>query len=707
MYPLIYPPKTGKMEYAYEQGGITGLKPETPVQYLKGIGPRRAARLAKLGISTVEDLLFHLPHRYIDRSNPMPAASTRIGEEATLVVKVLGTSFRRTRKGPLVQILAGDDTAQIYAVWFNRPDLRGKFKPGEELLISGQVTFYGDRQMVNPFFEKLDENPDFFTRPIFPVYPLTEGLAAWEVRRAVKRALDELDELPETLPLQVLDQRKLPGLKESLEYVHRPAKMEEVGKGLKRLKYEELFFFQTLVGMRRIKLSKDSRGQAIAGEAGMVSGFLANLPFKLTEDQKKAIEKIRADIRQSVPMHRLLQGDVGSGKTVVALAGMLAAADGGKQAAMMAPTEILAEQHFSGWSRKLEEAGGRPALLTGSLKEAEKKKVRERIADGEVDLVFGTHALIEDEVRFADLGLVVADEQHRFGVMQRAKLSGKGAYRPHVLVMSATPIPRTLTLSYYGDLDVSVIREKPRGQAGRRTDLTYESKREGVYRWLEVRLDKGDQAFVVCPLIEESEKLELSSASQTYQELKDRFGEEKVALIHGRLKTEERVSAMDAFRSGRVGVLVSTTVIEVGVDVPQASIMLIRHPERFGLAQLHQLRGRIGRGERPSRCVLLVPDRLSPDAFRRLTFFSKTEDGFELAEEDLKIRGPGQIMGTRQHGLPDLQIADLVADRELMEKARADALAILEEDPDLARYRRVAETIRRRHAQSLELLGVA
>jgi len=683
------------------------LKPDTPVQYLKGIGPKRAARLAKLGIETVEDLLFHLPSRYIDRSNPVPIASAQPGQEATFVVKVMGASFRRTRSGPLVQILVADSSAQLYVIWFNRPDLGGKFKPGEKLLVSGQVTFYDQMQMVNPFFERLDANPDFFERPIFPVYPLTEGLAAWELRRAANRALDELEELPETIPLEIMQRHELPGIMQALQYVHRPREMAEIEKGVRRLRYEELFYLETLIGLRRRSLEQGIKAEPLLSEGKLTKGFLKALPFELTDDQIKVIAEIGSDICGKGPMHRLLQGDVGSGKTVAALYAMLAAVDAGRQAAMMAPTEILAEQHYEGWKETLEKIGARPLLLTGSLKNKDKEERREIIARGEANMIFGTHALIEENVEFCNLALVVVDEQHRFGVMQRAALASKSEARPHVLVMSATPIPRTLTLSYYGDLDVSVIKEKPKGRAERTTELAYESRKEGVYRWLQERLNQDDRAYVVCPLIEESEKLELSSAKETFDELAVRLGDEHTALMHGRMKAEERTRAMEGFRKGEVKVLVSTTVIEVGVDVPQATIMIIMHPERFGLAQLHQLRGRIGRGRRPSRCVLLMPSGLSPEARERLNFFANTEDGFLLADEDLRIRGPGQIMGTRQHGLPDLRIADLIRDSELLMKAREDAFEMLEADPGLRNHPRVAATIHRRHAKSLKLLGVA
>ncbi len=623
------------------------------------------------------------------------------------MVKVMGSTFRRTRSGPLVQILVADSSAQLYVIWFNRPDLRGRFKPGEKLLVSGQVTFYDRMQMVNPFFERLDANPDFFERPIFPVYPLTEGLAAWELRRAANRALDELETLPETIPLELMQRHELPGIMQALQCVHRPKEMAEIEKGVRRLRYEELFYFEALIAMRRRSLEQGIKAEPLAPEGKLTKSLFKALPFELTDDQKKVIAEIGADICGKGPMHRLLQGDVGSGKTVVALSAMLAAVDAGRQAAMMAPTEILAEQHYEGWKETLEKIGARPLLLTGSLKNKDKEERREMIARGEADMVFGTHALIEENVEFCNLALVVVDEQHRFGVIQRAALASKSEVRPHVLVMSATPIPRTLTLSYYGDLDVSVIKEKPKGLAERTTELAYESRKEGVYRWLEERLKQGDRAYVVCPLIEESEKLELSSAKETFDELVERLGDQRVTLVHGRMKPQERQLAMSRFRKGEVEVLVSTTVIEVGVDVPQATIMIIMHPERFGLAQLHQLRGRIGRGRRPSRCVLLMPSGLSPEASQRLNFFANTEDGFLLADEDLRIRGPGQIMGTRQHGLPDLRIADLIRDSELLVKAREDAFEMLEADPGLRNHPRVAATIHRRHAKSLKLLGVA
>lgn len=634
-------------------------------------------------------------------------ASAKVGEEGTFIVKVIGAGVRRTRKGPLVQVLAGDGSAQITAVWFNRPDLQGKFRPGERLLLSGQVTFYSELQIVNPFFERLDENPDFFEHPVFAVYPLTEGLAAWEVRRAQARALAELEGMDETLPAEILLKYKLPGIMEALRCVHSPRIIDEITRGLERLIYEELFFFEVLVGIRRNTLEYAVGGQALQTQGKLTDAFLASLPFELTGDQKKVIDEITADINLPRAMHRLLQGDVGSGKTVVALYAMLTAAQSGRQAAMMAPTEILAEQHYDVWHQQLKKIGARALLLTGSLSNKEKQERRAMIAQGEVDMVFGTHSLIEEHVEFTDLALVVVDEQHRFGVMQRAALSKKGETTPHVLVMSATPIPRTLTLTYYGDLDVSVIKEKPEGRAELVTKLTYESRREGVYRWLGERLQEGERAYVVCQLIEESEKLEVSSAVQTFDELVALLGSEGIALMHGRMRTDERTQAMDRFRKGEVQVLVSTTVIEVGVDVPEATIMIIRHPERFGLAQLHQLRGRIGRGERASRCILLLPPGLSPEARERLRFFSSTQDGFALAEKDLCIRGPGQIMGTRQHGLPDLRIADLVRDQRFLDAARQDALKILLDDPKLTRHPRVAVTVRRRHAKSLELLGVA
>ncbi len=705
-----------------------GLSVDTSVQYLKGIGPKRAARLEKLGIRTIEDLLFHIPHRYIDRSKPIPILQAEIGAQATFVVKVMGSSFRRTRRGPVVQILVSDKSSQLYAVWFNRPDLASKFKPGENILLSGQVSFYGQRQMVNPFFEKLDEHPNFFERAIFSVYPLTEGLAAWELGKAVNKALDAVDDIPETLPRDIMYWRRLPGIKDALCKIHRPAKMQDLNDALKRLRYEELFYFQLLIALYR-QGENEQPSQALQVDKVLMEQFEKIVGFEFTRGQKKAIEDICSDIAKPKAMHRLLQGDVGSGKTVVAIYAMTAAisCDSMKhrsksesvviksslaetynmQAVIMAPTEILAEQHYAGWREKLEALGIKSVLLTGSMKAKEKASVREAIAAGDAGIIFGTHSLIQENVVFKNLVLAVVDEQHRFGVMQRAALAEKAELKPHVLVMSATPIPRTLTLSYYGDLDISVIREKPLGRGKRTTRIAYDSRKKGVYKWLQESLQRGERAFVVCPLIEESEKLELSSAKQTYDELSTILKQNKIALVHGKIAAAERSRIMEAFRLGEIDLLVSTTVIEVGVDIPEATIMIIRHPERFGLAQLHQLRGRIGRGTRPATCVLLLPSTLSVEAKSRLEFFASVEDGFKLAEEDLRIRGPGQIMGTRQHGLPDLKIADLIRDRELMLQAREDAFRIIADDPKLHKYPELKDVISRRYPHSMEFLSIA
>ncbi len=681
-----------------------------PVQYVKGIGPARALRLERLGIKTVEDLLFHLPARYIDRSNPIALSKVELGREATVVVKVLGSKFRYSRRGPILELLAsedGDFSSQIFVLWFNRPDLRGKFKDGERLILSGQVSFYGQRQMINPFFERFDENPDFFERAVFPIYPLTEGLAAWEIRKAVAKVLDEIEDIPETLTDETLERMRLPGIRRTLEMVHRPRNASEPAVAVNRLRYEELFYLQTVVTLRRKALDENLSAKPLSGDGRLTAALTAGLPFTLTDDQRKAMEEIASDVRRTRPMHRLLEGDVGSGKTVVALYAMLRAVECGMQGVLMAPTELLAEQHYNGWRERLESIGARSLLLTGSIAAARKEECSRMIASGEANVVFGTHALIEEHVKFANLGLVVVDEQHRFGVMQRAALRDKGEETPHLLVMSATPIPRTLTMTYYGDLNLSILKDKPKGRAERRTDIAYESRRAGVYRWLKEKLEEGDRAYVVAPLIDESEKLDVSSAKETYEELKELLGEERIALLHGRIRPRERTETMERFRTGEVNVLVSTTVIEVGVDVPEATIMIIRHPERFGLAQLHQLRGRIGRGARPSRCVLLLPSGLPEESRKRLSFFSQTEDGFALAEEDLRLRGPGEIMGTRQHGLPDLRVADLVRDRELLELAKRDAGEIINRDPTLKENQRIARTIRRRYSQAIELLGVA
>jgi len=580
---------------------------------------------------------------------------------------------------------------------------------------SGKVTSYRGPQLVHPEYDKISEEGEsdpLHTGGIVPLYPSTEylsriGLDGRGFRKIIRQALTGASsQIHETLPGKMLEAMRFVSRREALERIHFPKTQAELESATKRLKFEELFFLQLFLAFERRRRQVEQKGIAFEVVGDLTKRLLESLPFDLTEAQKRVLRDIRRDMKSDRAMNRLLQGDVGSGKTIVALVAMLITVENGYQAALMAPTEILAEQHFLTIHGFLETLGVRIALFKGSKRAAERREDLARLAAGEIDIAVGTHALVQKDVDFKNLGFVVIDEQHRFGVMQRAALLNKGL-NPDFLVMTATPIPRTLTLTVYGDLEVSILSEKPAGRLPVVTRIVPEAKRQKVYEFVEQRAALGEQTFVVCPLVEESEKLDLASAVRTYEDIRQAFPNRRVGLVHGRMRNEERQEQMDRLRRKELDILVSTTVIEVGVDIPDATMMIVEHPERFGLAQLHQLRGRIGRSGKRSYCVLMVQPGVS-EGVERLRFFASTTDGFALAEKDAAIRGPGQILGTRQHGLPDLRVADPFRDKETLEQARRDAFRLVEVDPDLNRpgHELMKKTLSDRYAGREELLRV-
>ncbi len=662
------------------------LKLDSPVQYIKGIGPRRALYLKRLGVETVRDLLFLVPRRYLDYSTIVKIRDLKINTEATTIGRVFRIDIKRTgRRGEIINLLLKDDTGCIVLRWFNRPDLKNKFKIGDWLMVAGKVTFFYGKQLINPLYEILgseETTKENITGNIIPIYPLTEGISIWDIRRALSIAIELcLDEVEEIIPTTLIEKNGLPYLRNAISDLHFPRSIEVAKSARDRLVYDEFFYFELILA-RRKALTQTQTGVALPEKKILTKRFIDSLNFALTPGQEKVISEIAQDMAKAKPMNRLLQGDVGSGKTVVALYALLIAVENGYQGAMMAPTEILAEQHYINHSSLLNTLGIKSVLLTSSIKGQSRDEIINQIRTGDADIVFGTHALIEEGIDFRNLGLAIIDEQHRFGVMQRAALVNKGV-NPHFLVLSATPIPRTIALTLYGDLDISTLTEKPAGRGEVITRLVSENEKAGVFQFVRNEIQKGRQAFVVCPIIEKSEKLELKSATEVHNEISRIFSDFSVGLIHGRLSTSERIQKMSEFRNGAINILVATTVIEVGVDIPNATIMLILHPERFGLAQLHQLRGRIGRGAEKSYCFLLLSKFVVQETYERISFFAKNNDGFALAKKDMQLRGPGEILGKRQHGLPDIKIGDLEQDQDLLFLARDDAFAIVSKDPEM------------------------
>lgn len=689
---------------------------DRPVQFLKGVGPRRADAFATLGITTARDLLYHVPRRYDDASTVQPIRDLRVGMDATAMGRVRSKGVIPTRKGlRIFQAVIQDGTGMITVAWPGQAWLDRKIREGDVLLVTGPVRFFHGQQIQpreHTIVSRGSDDARQGSRPgtIFVTYPASEDVPQWILRGVFEKNLDALlswADDDEYLTETARAAQGLPRLSEALSLLHRPSTLADARTGRRRLAFDELFFLQIMQARVRHRQTEARPGIRHRRTNELIRPLHEALPFQLTGAQTRVLREILSDMASERRMNRLIQGDVGSGKTVIALFAMLLAVEGGSQSALMAPTEILAEQHARRLRELLAPLGLDVVLLTGALGTAERRQALEAIRTGAAKLVVGTHALIQDAVAFDRLGLVVVDEQHRFGVRQRMALAEHGEGRADVLVMSATPIPRSLAMALYGDLDLSVLDELPPGRTPIKTALRAPDRRDAVYHFIDAELEAGRQAYIVYPLVAESEKLDLLSATEEYERLSTQvFPGRRLGLLHGQLPSDEKDRVMRAFLAGDIEVLVATTVIEVGIDVANASVMLVEHAERFGLSQLHQLRGRVGRGAAESHCILVAEP--GEEAMERLKVFRDTNDGFEVARADLRIRGQGDLFGAQQHGTPALRFADLLEDEDLLVRAQAAARELVHDDPDLEAPGNAAVKahLESRYAGRLEMFGV-
>ena len=671
---------------------------DDPIQFIKGVGPKKVLLLEKLQLTTIEDFLYFLPFRYEDRRQIKNISTLMPGEFATFMAEVLNASvIYMGRRKRVFEVIFQDETGTTRAKWFrfNETYMLGKFKTGEKIIVSGKPTANkrSGLEIVHPDTERVagDTTISLEIGKIVPVYHTTEGLHQKSMRSILNNVLDiYLPLVEEVIPEDILRRHKLLSRSDAFHQAHFPPSEGFTTKDLdafktpaqKRLIFEELFLIQTGLAFKKKHATEIKTGTAFKTRGNLIKRFVKLLPFQLTAAQKRVLAEIMEDLEKEKPMNRLIQGDVGSGKTIVALTALLTAVDNGTQSALMVPTEILAEQHYLNIRPYCEELGIEVALVTGTLKGKERKAIYQDIEEGKTRIIIGTHSLVQKEIQFEKLGLAVIDEQHRFGVLQREAIGKKGD-QPHLLIMTATPIPRSLALTIYGDMNVSFLDEFPPGRQPITTRVYYEKHQGQVYALMKSEIELGRQAFVVCPLIEESEVMDLKAAVTVFESIQNQFPHFSSCLIHGKLKKEERQEIMSRFLKNEIQILVATTVIEVGIDIPNATVMIIEHAERFGLAQLHQLRGRVGRGKHASHCLLAAYFPISEEGKARMKAMQNSRDGFEIAEEDLKIRGPGDFMGTRQSGLPVLKIANLIRDIKVLDVARKEAFALIDRDPNL------------------------